>query len=155
MAYNRIHARRICNNAEYALFNASLQDSIGKLNSAMLQSKMAQAKELCVKHKKTDPKKFKVMNQALSAFRARLPVERALEKRRAVKKASELRKARKKTMPPPPSSRDVAKAPELTAAATASAAKAMRQQSAASIISLGHTSSLGRRNQGKRDQKQG
>ncbi|TVP79539.1 hypothetical protein [Thioalkalivibrio sp.] len=46
MAYNRNQARALCNDSEYALFTASLADSIDQLTAAQLRSKIKRARTL-------------------------------------------------------------------------------------------------------------
>lgn len=46
MAYNRVHARNLCNAAEFELFLASLSDAIGNLGAAQLKSKIKRARAL-------------------------------------------------------------------------------------------------------------
>ena len=46
MAYNRNHARALCNDSEYDLFTASLADSISQLTAAQLRSKIKRARTL-------------------------------------------------------------------------------------------------------------
>jgi hypothetical protein len=51
MAFNRNHARRLCTDAEYALFTASLGDELGELTLAQLRSKIQRTRKLRDKYR--------------------------------------------------------------------------------------------------------
>jgi hypothetical protein len=51
MAFNRIHARPLCTNAEYTLFTASLTGSVTELTPAQLRSKIERTRKLRDKYR--------------------------------------------------------------------------------------------------------
>ncbi|WP_194775672.1 hypothetical protein [Pararhodonellum marinum] len=46
MAYNRSHARQICNAAELEMFNASLTENVRKLDEKTLKSNIKRTREM-------------------------------------------------------------------------------------------------------------